>query len=88
MLNIPLRRRECRSLRPDRPGERRMAPAVSHGGPRPAWLRETRPAMNIAPRLALVGLLLTAGCAASGNSSDNDRNGSGFYGGVTGGNRP
>jgi len=32
----------------------------------------------------LIGLLLVAGCAADGNSSDNDRS-NGFYGGATGG---
>jgi len=42
------------------------------------------PTMTIASWLALVGLLLIAGCAAGGNGSDNDKQG-GFYGGVTGG---
>jgi hypothetical protein len=40
--------------------------------------------MRIAAWFALIGLLLIAGCAGGGNSSDNDKNGV-FYGGATGG---
>ncbi len=40
--------------------------------------------MRIASRLALLGLLLLAGCTTGGTASDNDKPGS-FYGGVTGG---
>jgi len=40
--------------------------------------------MKIALQLALIGLLLLSGCASSGNSSSDDKQG-GFYSGVTGG---
>jgi hypothetical protein len=51
---------------------------------------KSRRSMNICLRTnpargpALIGLLVIAGCAAGGNSSDNGKSGS-FYGGVTGG---
>ncbi len=44
--------------------------------------------MKFAPWLALLGLLLIAGCAGNGDGSQNDKH-SGFYGGVSsGGSRP
>jgi hypothetical protein len=44
--------------------------------------------MKFASCLALLGLLLAAGCTNTGNGSQNDKNG-GFYGGInSGGSRP
>ncbi len=40
--------------------------------------------MKIMPGLALVGVLLIAGCAAGANGSENPKN-NGLYGGVSGG---
>jgi hypothetical protein len=53
-----------------------------------ARCRRDRYPVKIASWLALIGLLLIAGCTAGANSSNEDKN-NGFYGGVTGGaNRP